>query len=216
MSVTGTQKPERAGSGQKRSAILGAARELFLQHGVDRVNMDTVAAQAGVSKATVYSHFGDKRRLFLAILQGASESLADSVSRALERYLADDAEIATPAELEAALTAAAIEIGTTMVGSADYAAVFALVAQHRQKEPESDADVSMAKPEEAFAERIAHFTAQGLLAADDAALAADHFAALTMLRAYNHQPTPSPADLDRVREIIADGVHVFIRAYATR
>ncbi|MFQ6200362.1 TetR/AcrR family transcriptional regulator, partial [Streptomyces sp. NPDC000405] len=58
MSVTGTQKPVRASSGQKRSAILGAARELFLQHGVDRVNMDTVAAQAGVSKATVYSHFG--------------------------------------------------------------------------------------------------------------------------------------------------------------
>ncbi|MEV8319776.1 helix-turn-helix domain-containing protein [Streptomyces sp. NPDC059900] len=216
MSVTTSRKPARASSDRKRSAILSAARDLFLQHSVDRVSMDTVAAQAGVSKATVYSHFGDKQRLFLAILQDATESLAASVSRALEHYLADNAGITTLAQLEAALTAAASDIGTTMVGSADYAAVFALVARQRQEEPESDAAVSMATPEDAFAERIAHFTSQGLLDADDAALAADHFAALTMLRAYNHQPTASAADLGRVREVIADGVHVFIRAYAAR
>ncbi|RDG37691.1 TetR/AcrR family transcriptional regulator [Streptomyces corynorhini] len=216
MSVAGTKKPVRARSGRKQAAILDAGRELFLQHGVDRVTMDTVAARAGVSKATVYSHFGDKRRLFLAILHDASESLAASAGLTLERYLADDAAIETLAELEAALTAAASDIGTTMVGSADYAAVFALVARHRQEEPESDADVSMAKPEEAFAERITHFTSRGLLDADDAALAVDHFIALTVLRAYNHHPTPSVADLGRVREIIADGVHVFIRAYGAR
>ncbi|MFE7120493.1 TetR/AcrR family transcriptional regulator [Streptomyces sp. NPDC057654] len=216
MSGTGTKKPARASSGRKRSAILGAARELFLRHGVDRVSMDTVAARAGVSKATVYSHFGDKQRLFLAILQDASESLAASASDALERHLADDSRIGTLAELEAALTAAATDFGTTMVGCADYAAVFVLVARHRQEEPESDADVSMAQPEEAFAERMAHFTSRGLLDVDDAALAADHFAALTFLRAYNHQPAPATVDLGRVRAIIADGVHVFVRAYAAR
>ncbi len=216
MSANSVEKPVRQSSAQKQAAILATARELFVRQGVDRVSMDAVAAQAGVSKATVYSYFGDKRRLFLAILQDASESLNASAGQALDRYLSDDAGIATVAELEKALAATAIDIGTTMVGSADYAAVFALVAQQRWQDPASEDDVLTAGPEEAFAERIAHFADQGLLEVEDSALAADHFSALTVLRAYNHQPNPLAVDLDHVRQIVVDGVHAFIRAYAPR
>lgn len=48
----------------KRAAILEAAEGLFLQHGFEGVSMDQIAAAAGVSKLTVYSHFGDKDALF--------------------------------------------------------------------------------------------------------------------------------------------------------
>ena len=48
----------------KRAAILDAAERMFLQHGFDGVSMDQIAAAAGVSKLTVYSHFGDKDALF--------------------------------------------------------------------------------------------------------------------------------------------------------
>lgn len=48
----------------KRAAILEAAEALFLQHGFEGVSMDQIAAAAGVSKLTVYSHFGDKDTLF--------------------------------------------------------------------------------------------------------------------------------------------------------
>ena len=48
----------------KRAAILEAAESLFLQHGYEGVSMDQIAAAAGVSKLTVYSHFGDKDALF--------------------------------------------------------------------------------------------------------------------------------------------------------
>lgn len=41
-----------------------ASWRLFLAHGVEPVAVDTIAAEAGVSKATVYAHFADKRALF--------------------------------------------------------------------------------------------------------------------------------------------------------
>ncbi|NBA94519.1 TetR/AcrR family transcriptional regulator [Pseudomonas sp. R5(2019)] len=47
----------------KRQAILEAARDLFLSNGYANTSMDAVAAAAGVSKLTVYSHFTDKETL---------------------------------------------------------------------------------------------------------------------------------------------------------
>jgi TetR/AcrR family transcriptional repressor of mexJK operon len=48
----------------KVEAILTASWRLFLAHGVEAVAVDKIAAAAGVSKATVYVHFPDKRALF--------------------------------------------------------------------------------------------------------------------------------------------------------
>jgi TetR/AcrR family transcriptional repressor of mexJK operon len=52
----------------KRHAILEAAGHLFLEQGFERTTMDAVAARAGVSKLTVYSHFADKEGLFRALI----------------------------------------------------------------------------------------------------------------------------------------------------
>lgn len=62
-------RPKPAGPGrpkdlEKRAAILEAAKALFPRHGFDGVSMDAIAAEAGVSKLTVYSHFKDKDALF--------------------------------------------------------------------------------------------------------------------------------------------------------
>lgn len=48
----------------KRQAILDAAKNLFVRNGYANTSMDAVAAEAGVSKLTVYSHFTDKETLF--------------------------------------------------------------------------------------------------------------------------------------------------------
>jgi len=45
-----------------------AARKLFLESGYGTTSMDALAAQAGVSKRTVYSHFENKAALFGAIM----------------------------------------------------------------------------------------------------------------------------------------------------
>jgi TetR/AcrR family transcriptional repressor of mexJK operon len=48
----------------KVEAIVTAGWRLFLAHGVEPVTVDTIASEAGVSKATVYAHFPDKHALF--------------------------------------------------------------------------------------------------------------------------------------------------------
>lgn len=58
----------RPKSEAKRAAILEAAGTCFLEKGLDATSMDAVAREAGVSKQTVYSHFGSKEELFEAVI----------------------------------------------------------------------------------------------------------------------------------------------------
>ncbi|MFB4390899.1 MULTISPECIES: TetR/AcrR family transcriptional regulator [unclassified Pseudomonas] len=58
----------------KREAILEAAKSLFLSLGYANTSMDAVAAAAGVSKLTVYSHFTDKQTLFGAAVMATCQS----------------------------------------------------------------------------------------------------------------------------------------------
>lgn len=57
----------------KGAAILEAAKRMFTEHGYERVTMDQIAAEAGVSKLTVYSHYGDKEALFAAAVKSHCE-----------------------------------------------------------------------------------------------------------------------------------------------
>lgn len=60
---------ERETTIEKVEKILTGAMQEFLAHGYAGASMDRVAGRAGVSKATVYSHFHDKERLFKALIQ---------------------------------------------------------------------------------------------------------------------------------------------------
>lgn len=60
---------ERELSVEKTEAILDGAMQEFLVHGYAATSMDKIAAAAGVSKATIYSHFQDKTGLFTALIQ---------------------------------------------------------------------------------------------------------------------------------------------------
>jgi AcrR family transcriptional regulator len=63
------QGPGRPKDMEKRALILDAARNLFAQSSFNGTSMDAVAAAAGVSKLTVYSHFGDKDNLFREVIR---------------------------------------------------------------------------------------------------------------------------------------------------
>jgi TetR/AcrR family transcriptional regulator, mexJK operon transcriptional repressor len=64
----------------KREAIITAARGLFASQPFDLVTMEAVAAQAGVSKMTVYSHFHDKETLFETIVIATSDQMTSALS----------------------------------------------------------------------------------------------------------------------------------------
>lgn len=63
------QNLERSKSAEKSATILKGAMQEFLKHGYAGTSMDQIAKVARVSKATVYSHFGDKESLFNAVIQ---------------------------------------------------------------------------------------------------------------------------------------------------
>lgn len=53
--------------GRKYDQVLAGARQCFLEAGFEGVGVDAIAKAAGVSKATLYSYFPDKRILFMEV-----------------------------------------------------------------------------------------------------------------------------------------------------
>jgi len=56
-----------------RERILEAATRLFLRDGFRAVGIDTIIAEAGVAKMTLYAHFPSKDDLIVAYLERANE-----------------------------------------------------------------------------------------------------------------------------------------------
>ncbi|MFH8484074.1 TetR/AcrR family transcriptional regulator [Streptomyces longisporoflavus] len=209
---TPTAKTLRAGSAQKRAAILAAARELFLADGFDRTSVDAVAARAEVSKRTVYDYFGDKRTLLQAVVDAVGESMITTIRRTLDDTLTG---LAGGADLEDALVTFSMRIATDMLGSAEYATLQRLVRAESGNLPHRGYNSMADTPDEAIAERFAAFADAGLLHAPDPRLAADQFIALTFGVALDRLGSANAAEDSRVRPLVVEGVRTFLRAYRT-
>jgi len=64
----------------KGASILAAAQSLFHSRPYETVTMEAVAASAGVSKTTVYSHFADKETIFETVARTMSDEMMCAVS----------------------------------------------------------------------------------------------------------------------------------------
>lgn len=76
MSQTSTESRIRQPSPRKHEAILAAAVECFANTGYAATSMDAIATTAGVSKQTVYHHFGNKNALFEATIGRVSAMIS--------------------------------------------------------------------------------------------------------------------------------------------
>jgi AcrR family transcriptional regulator len=93
--VEGKSTPDRASKrkAEKRARLLAAARKLFIQRGYHETRPQDIAREADVAHGTFYSHFHDKREIFLAFASEAQEDLHDYVQNNIptietfERYL---------------------------------------------------------------------------------------------------------------------------------
>ncbi|GAB3764522.1 TetR/AcrR family transcriptional regulator [Microlunatus parietis] len=93
-------------SGAKHDAILRAAKEAFLRDGFAAGNVDDIAAQANVSKVTIYSHFGSKEDLFRRVMEWVIASRSAG-GPALDPGI-------DPSELHAVLTAIGLDLVRTV------------------------------------------------------------------------------------------------------
>jgi len=67
--------------------ILAAAGKLFYTRGIRAIGVDTVAAEAGVSKRTLYSHYPSKDALITAYLMARFTQVAPSDAPVREQIL---------------------------------------------------------------------------------------------------------------------------------
>lgn len=89
--------------------ILDAARQLFLRDGYAATSTDSVAREAGVSKATLYAHFGSKDELFVAVVTREGAGVTLSLDRVSGRNIGDELR-------EFALAASALMLSPTVLG----------------------------------------------------------------------------------------------------
>ncbi len=73
--------------------ILEAAMDIFSEVGFNGARVDEIAKRAGVNKATIYYHIGDKEALYAEILHNAIGHVADSISGAIEAATAPEEKL---------------------------------------------------------------------------------------------------------------------------
>lgn len=62
-------RPTAAERAQRLSDVLDTAIRLFAARGFAQVSIDEIAAEARVTKRTIYAHFGDRADIFLASIE---------------------------------------------------------------------------------------------------------------------------------------------------
>src|SRR5215469_9351202 len=151
---------------RKHDAIAAAALVLFARDGYERTSVDAIAAEAGVSKRTVYSHYGDKENLFLLVLRETYDAMRDRVRDIVDRNLGDVEDV------RQALTACIREIVRTITRAPERATLVRLVISEAPHFP-AILDLWRGRGIVALiAEPLAKLAAAGRLDADDPALAA--------------------------------------------
>ncbi len=73
--------------GRKFDQVLAGARDIFMSDGFDGASVDDIARAAGVSKATLYSYFPDKRLLFMEVAKGECIRQADAAVETIDMSL---------------------------------------------------------------------------------------------------------------------------------
>jgi TetR/AcrR family transcriptional regulator, mexJK operon transcriptional repressor len=199
----------RAGRLASGGVIREAATALFLRNGYLGTSIDEIAAQAGVSKQTVYTHFADKEQLFTELVRGNS-TVAEEFIQALAGLPETDDLERDLGHLARRYVAAVIQPRVLQLRR--------LVIGESGRFPELARSYHEHVPERVIstlADCLRRLGDRGLLRVDDPALAASHLAwlilAVPLDRAmFCGDGTFPPAELDRFADA---GVRVFLAAY---
>lgn len=75
--VDAVRKPGRPRSLEADTAIIDATLELIVTDGIDGLSVESVAARAGVGKATIYRRWANKEELVVDALASLNDALPD-------------------------------------------------------------------------------------------------------------------------------------------
>ncbi len=193
--------------GRKYDQVVAGARTVFLAEGFEGASVDLIAKEAGVSKATLYSYFPDKRMLFIEV---AKEECARQADRALMVEDADqpvrDVLIMAATNMMAFLTSSFAQ------------RIFRICVAETDRFPELGQEFYRSGPqllEDRLSAYFVEAVKRGELRIDNVRLAAQQFD--TLMKAdvfvkmvFNVIETPDPEAMDRV---IEGAVDTFLARY---
>jgi len=76
--------------GRKFDQVVEGATAIFMTEGYERASVDDIAKRAGVSKATLYCYFPDKRLLFVEVMKRDCERRAAEAETFIDKSCAPD------------------------------------------------------------------------------------------------------------------------------
>lgn len=190
----------------RERAILDAALKVFAAQGYTGASMDAVAAEAGVTKPTLYSYFPSKESLFQAMMLGKRDVMLDVFEHPSGDMVAD-------------LLVFAWAYADTVMRP-EMLALARLIIGEVQRFPEIGRAYQASGPDHLLRGIMRYLDSQrraGRLAFDDAELAAQDLWGLILSAPrtqalYMPEALPDRATLHRY---ITNGLRVFLKAYST-
>lgn len=194
--------------GRKFDQVLEGARKVFMRDGFEGASVDDIVREAGVSKATLYSYFPDKRLLFIEVAKIECQAQSDDAV----------AEITSSDDVRYALTTAAKRMTRFFMSDVGLQ-VHRIIVGESQRFPEIGREFYESGPAKVHA-ILRHFLQRaveaGSLRIDDIDLAADQFpelckAGLHLKLVLGLREPPTEAEIDRV---IDGAVDMFMCQYS--
>lgn len=194
--------------GRKFEQVISGARKIFLRDGFEGASVDDIARAAGVSKATLYSYFPDKRLLFQEVTKAECRRQAE---RAIE--LGDPG--APPEEALYKAGCILLEFATSPVAQR----IYRICVAEAERFPELGRAYYESGPAVARDKLVQYLSGaveRDALRIDDIPLAAHQFIELCKAEIFQKvvfglQSKPSAAEIDR---IVRAAVETFLARYA--
>jgi len=194
----------------KRMSILEAAAEVFCREGFSGASIDEIAAEARVSRQTIYNHYREKETLFMAVVDDVM-TRANGMLFSILSTFPDK-----PDNLEQDLTAFVIRLNKNCVCNHDGRFLRKLVQTEGERHPhlfESWRQQGPLKVANALAALLARLSISGALQIDDFDVAARQFLALgnadlQMLMLFGETPTD-----EQIESAARNAVRTFLKAY---
>lgn len=194
----------------KRLSIIDAAACVFCREGFAGANIDLIAAEAGVSRQTVYNHHGDKENLLVAVVREITDRINVGVFDTLATFPDK------PVDLEADLVAFAVRLNQNCSCNRDGKFLRKLLHTEGERYPALFAgwrEDGPAKTWAALAARFARLAHAGWLEIDDPDVAARQFLALVNADLQMAMIFGDTVSEQQLRTAATNAVRCFLRAY---
>ncbi|MDU9002944.1 TetR/AcrR family transcriptional regulator [Sedimentitalea todarodis] len=194
-------------TGRKFDQVIKGARAVFMADGFEGASVDDIARAAGVSKATLYSYFPDKRLLFMEVATTECRHMADRALELIE-------ETAPPREV---LTIAAEQLVPFLL-SPFAQQCFRICVAERERFPELGRAFYANGPEMGRQRLSAYFLeamARGELNISDVDMAAEQFSELCRAKLWVRAVFGIQSEFTQqeIDDVVRNAVETFLARY---